>query len=89
MTDDHPIVGKGNRLLTLDTKRALDKYNMHTEKLLVGDEVNKIDGLVKVSEIEKVLGERDTYTIITENKNFYANNVLVHQGIEDLSILDK
>jgi len=89
LTDDHPIVSDDNRLLTLDTQGALRKYNMHTEKLIIGDKVRKTDGVVKVKQIEKVIGERDTYTIITENENFYANDVLVHQGIEDLSILDK
>ncbi len=89
LTDDHPIVSEDNRLLTLDTQGALRKYNMHTEKLIIGDKVRKTDGVVKVKQIEKVIGERDTYTIITENENFYANDVLVHQGIEDLSILDK
>ena len=89
MTDDHPIISKDNRLLTIDTKGALQKYNMKTDEIRIGDVINKSDGYANVIDIERVDGMRETYTVITDNQNFYANGILVHQGIEDLSILDK
>ena len=70
-------------------KGALQKYNMKTDEIRIGDVINKSDGYANVIDIERVDGMRDTYTVITDNQNFYANGILVHQGIEDLSILDK
>ena len=38
------------------------------------------NGLRKIVSISEVGQDSDTYTVITKNKNFYADGVLIHDG---------
>ena len=89
MTDDHPMISIDDRLVAINSNLTMTKYKVKTDELVVGDEIRNTNGVSIVTAIEKVDGDRDTYTIVTENDNFYANNILVHQGIEDLKMLQK
>ena len=89
MTDDHPMISIDDRLVAINSNLTMTKYKVKSDKLVVGDEIRNTNGVSTVTAIEKVDGDRDTYTIVTENDNFYANNILVHQGIEDLKMIEK
>ena len=75
ITDDHPIIGEDDDLLSIMPNKKLG-----SSKLKLGDKIKTTNGLRKVTSISDVGQDSDTYTIITKNKNFYADGILIHAG---------
>ena len=83
ITDDHPIFNDAGELLSIKPELSLKNYDIKTKELKVGAKLKTIDnGDYEVINIERYKGEHLTYTLLTENSNFYAGGVLAHSEIK-------
>jgi hypothetical protein len=83
ITDDHPIFNDAGELLSIKPELSLKNYDIKTKELKVGAKLKTIDnGDYEVMNIERYKGEHLTYTLLTENSNFYAGGVLAHSEIK-------
>ena len=62
-----------------------DNYNLDSAAIQPNDLLKILDGkyYAQVHRLEGFPKKHWTYTILTKNKNFYANGVLVHSEIGD------
>ena len=68
--------------LKKNPEATLEKYGKTSQKLSVGTSLKTFDGTdFIVEKIERYEGDHWTYTISTDNGNFYAGNVLVDSEI--------
>ena len=83
ITDDHPIFNDAGELLSIKPELSLKNYDIKTKELKVGVKLKTIDnGDYEVKNIERYEGEHLTYTLLTENSNFYAGGVLAHSEVK-------
>ena len=83
ITDDHPIFNDVGELLSIKPELSLKNYDIKTKELKVGAKLKTIDnGDYEVMNIERYKVEHLTYTLLTENSNFYAGGVLAHSEIK-------
>ena len=75
ITDSHPIIAENDNLLSI-----IPNEKLGSTKLNLGDKIMTTNGLRKIVSISEVGQDSDTYTVITKNKNFYADGVLIHDG---------
>jgi hypothetical protein len=79
-TTDHPLYHKNGNLVSFDSILTNSWYtDGNVETLNIGDELISFDiETLKVQNIEVIANNIKTHTLFVEdNKNFYANNVLV------------
>ena len=71
--------------LNIDGDDAKDNYNLDSAAIQPNDLLKILDGkyYAQVHRLEGFPKKHWTYTILTSNKNFYANGVLVHSEIGD------
>ena len=82
LTDDHAIYRIDGTPVAVNPQNALEKYGIEAEQIQIGDQIISFDGdVITVNSIEVLSGEHKTYTILTKNNNFYADNMLVHSEI--------
>tara|TARA_B100000963_G_C22636081_1_gene677719 strand:- start:494 stop:1690 length:1197 start_codon:yes stop_codon:yes gene_type:complete len=82
ITEDHIMYDKEKREYTINPDATLDKYGKTSQKLSVGISLKTFDGTdFIVEKIERYEGDHWTYTISTDNGNFYAGNLLVDSEI--------
>ena len=82
ITEDHIIYDKDKREYTINPEATLEKYGKTSQKLSVGTSLKTFDGTdFIVEKIERYEGDHWTYTISTDNGNFYAGNLLVDSEI--------
>ena len=81
LTSDHPMVSLDNKLYSINPKKTIKTYKVNSSKLTINTEIKTINGSSKVKSIELIEDSRDTYTINTINKNFYANGKLSDSAI--------
>ena len=82
ITEDHIIYDKDKREYTINPEATLEKYGKTSQKISVGTLLKTFDGTdFIVEKIERYEGEHWTYTISTDNGNFYAGNLLVDSEI--------
>ena len=83
ITDDHPIFNDAGELLSIKPELSLKNYDIKTKELKIGAKLKTIDnGDYEVKNIERYEGEHLTYTLLTENSNFYAGGVLAHSEVK-------
>ena len=73
---------KDKREYTINPEATLEKYGKSSQKLSIGillKTFNETEFIVE--KIERYEGEHWTYTISTDNGNFYAGNLLVDSEI--------
>ena len=83
ITDDHPLFNTNNKLVSIKPELSLERYELESKQLKVGDKLKTIDNSdFEVTSIERYEGKYPTYTIFTDNENFYAGGILVHSEIK-------
>ena len=75
ITDSHPIMAENDNLLSI-----IPNEKIGSTKLNLGDKIRTTSGSREVISISELGQDSDTYTVITKNKNFYADGVLIHDG---------
>ena len=76
------LYDKDKREYTINPEATLEKYGKTSQKLSVGTSLKTFDGTdFIVEKIERYKGDHWTYTISTDNGNFYALNLLVDTEI--------
>ena len=83
LTDDHPLFNINNELVSIEPELSLERYELESKQLKVGDKLKTIDNSdFEVMSIERYEGKYSTYTIFTDNENFYAGGILAHSEIK-------
>ena len=83
LTDDHPLFNINNELVSIEPELSLERYELESKQLKVGDKLKTIDNSdFEVMSIERYEGKYPTYTIFTDNENFYAGGILAHSEIK-------
>ena len=83
LTDDHPLFNTNNELVSIEPELSLERYELESKQLKVGDKLKTIDNSdFEVMSIERYEGKYPTYTIFTDNENFYASGILAHSEIK-------
>ncbi len=83
LTDDHPLFNINNELVSIEPELSLERYELESKQLKVGDKLKTIDNSdFEVMSIERYEGKYSTYTIFTDNENFYASGILAHSEIK-------
>ena len=83
LTDDHPLFNTNNELVSIEPELSLERYELESKQLKVGDKLKTIDNSdFEVMSIERYEGKYPTYTIFTDNENFYAGGILAHSEIK-------
>ena len=83
LTDDHPLFNTNNELVSIKPELSLERYELESKQLKVGDKLKTIDNSdFEVISIERYEGKYPTYTIFTDNENFYAGGILAHSEIK-------
>lgn len=83
LTDDHPLFNINNELVSIEPELSLKRYELESKQLKVGDKLKTIDNSdFEVISIERYKGKYPTYTIFTDNENFYAGGILAHSEIK-------
>ena len=83
LTDDHPLFNINNELVSIEPELSLERYELESKQLKVGDKLKTIDNSdFEVTSIERYEGKYSTYTIFTDNENFYASGILAHSEIK-------
>lgn len=83
LTDDHPLFNINNELVSIEPELSLKRYELESKQLKVGDKLKTIDNSdFEITSIERYKGKYPTYTIFTDNENFYAGGILVHSEIK-------
>ncbi len=83
LTDDHPLFNINNELVSIEPELSLERYELESKQLKVGDKLKTIDNSdFEVMSIERYEGKYPTYTIFTDNENFYASGILAHSEIK-------
>ncbi len=83
LTDDHPLFNINNELVSIEPELSLERYELESKQLKVGDKLKTIDNSdFEVTSIERYEGKYSTYTIFTDNENFYAGGILAHSEIK-------
>ena len=83
LTDDHPLFNINNELVSIEPELSLKRYELESKQLKVGDKLKTIDNSdFEVTSIERYEGKYSTYTIFTDNENFYAGGILAHSEIK-------
>jgi len=83
LTDDHPLFNINNELVSIEPELSLERYELESKQLKVGDKLKTIDNSdFEVMSIERYKGKYPTYTIFTDNENFYAGGILAHSEIK-------
>ena len=83
LTDDHPLFNINNELVSIEPELSLQRYELESKQLKVGDKLKTIDNSdFEVMSIERYEGKYSTYTIFTDNENFYAGGILAHSEIK-------
>ena len=85
LTQDHPVYKEDGSMVSDDPDKAKDNYNLDSAAIQPNDLLKILDGkyYAQVHRLEGFPKKHWTYTILTSNKNFYANGVLVHSEIGD------
>ena len=85
LTQDHPVYKQDGTMVSDDPDKAKDNYNLDSAAIQPNDLLKILDGkyYAQVHRLEGFPKKHWTYTILTKNKNFYANGVLVHSEIGD------
>jgi hypothetical protein len=79
LTEDHPIFDENGKLLSLNPELSKERYGLKADKLEVGHKLKTLNNEeLIVNQIRKYNGVHKTYTIITQNDNFYVDGILVH-----------
>jgi hypothetical protein len=79
LTEDHPIFDKNGKLLSVNPDLSKERYGLEANKLEVGHKLKTLNNEeLIVNQIRKYNGVHKTYTIITQNDNFYVDGILVH-----------
>ncbi len=82
LTEDHPIFDKNGKLLSVNPDLSKERYGLEANRLEVGHKLKTLNNEeLIVKNVERYIGEHMTYTILTKNDNFYANEILVHSEI--------
>jgi hypothetical protein len=79
-TFDHPYYNENGELISYNPEKTMKWYNGNVSPMTVGSKCIDINGnIVEVESIEENVGEIETYTLfVKDNKNFYANDILVY-----------
>lgn len=78
-TFDHPMYSENGELVSYNPSRTMEWYNGEVKQLEVGTKLKTIDGTTEVVEIVENIADIQTYTLfVKDNKNFYANGVLIY-----------
>jgi hypothetical protein len=78
-TFDHPMYSENGELVSYNPSRTMEWYNGEVKQLEVGTKLKTIDGTTEVVEIVENIVDIQTYTLfVKDNKNFYANGVLIY-----------
>jgi hypothetical protein len=85
LTQDHPVYKEDGSMVSDDPDTAKTNYDLDTVGIQPNDLLKILDGKYygQVHRLEGFPKKHWTYTILTSNKNFYANGVLVHSEIGD------
>jgi hypothetical protein len=85
LTQDHPVYKEDGSMVSDDPDTAKTNYDLDTVGIQPNDLLKILDGkyYAQVHRLEGFPKKHWTYTILTSNKNFYANGVLVHSEIGD------
>ena len=79
LTEDHPIFDINGKLLSISPELSKERYGLEAHKLEVGHKLKTLNNEeLIVNQIRKYNGVHKTYTIITQNDNFYVDGILVH-----------
>jgi len=79
LTEDHPIFDIDGKLLSISPELSKERYGLEAHKLEVGHKLKTLNNEeLIVNQIRKYNGVHKTYTIITQNDNFYVDGILVH-----------
>jgi len=79
LTEDHPIFDENGKLLSISPELSKERYGLEAHKLEVGHKLKTLNNEeLIVNQIRKYNGVHKTYTIITQNDNFYVDGILVH-----------
>jgi len=79
LTEDHPIFDTNGKLLSISPELSKERYGLEAHKLEVGHKLKTLNNEeLIVNQIRKYNGVHKTYTIITQNDNFYVDGILVH-----------
>jgi len=79
LTEDHPIFDENGKLLSISPELSKERYGLKADKLEVGHKLKTLNNEeLIVNQIRKYNGVHKTYTIITQNDNFYVDGILVH-----------
>lgn len=90
-TSDHPIYIVGKGWCSVNTKDVFTNYGVNVNSIKEGDkclgfERNSLLKEMEIVSIETLVGDFEMFAIATENNNFIANNILVHD--ENLAVLN-
>ena len=83
LTQDHPVYKEDGSMVSDDPSRTAANYDLDAAAIQPNDLLKILDGkyYAQVHRLEGFPKKHWTYTILTKNKNFYANGVLVHSEL--------